>query len=303
MLMKQWSSRRADIEDRVALLTHQFTEDRARPPTDKESIALAQRANLETREAKHDPRSEAEQRQGWNNQAADLLSDHGIRVMIDSALSPDQRSRQQFASAWLAQTADQVIGQLESHRATWQSWHMYAEAQRQVRDLDVPPEQVADVVERLVDTVTARLINLTPDLDPITEPTALRRSDGVSVYRHTGADHFTSAAMLAAELRIVDAAGTVGPQAPDPVDVELALMAATLEQPCLNEGQRALVLALVADTRQVALALAPAGAGKTTAMSDFATTLYDLVYEVVGYAPSAAAAPRSTDATGTPEET
>src|SRR3546814_9344806 len=96
-----------------------------------------------------------------NNQAADLLSDHGIRVMIDSALSPDQRSRQQFASAWLAQTADQVIGQLESHRATWQSWHMYAEAQRQVRDLDVPPEQVADVVERLVDTVTARLINLT----------------------------------------------------------------------------------------------------------------------------------------------
>src|SRR3546814_12804205 len=122
MLMKQWSSRRADIEDRVALLTHQFTEDRARPPTDKESIALAQRANLQTREATHDPRSEAEQRQGWNNQAADLLSDHGIRVLIASAISSAPRSRQQFAYACLAHTADTVHGQIQSHRATTPPW-------------------------------------------------------------------------------------------------------------------------------------------------------------------------------------
>ncbi|UUZ58575.1 relaxase domain-containing protein [Nocardioides sp. B-3] len=130
-LMKRWSSRRADIEDRVAVLTREFTEDHGRPPTDKESIALAQRANLETREAKHDPRSESEQRRGWHNQAADLLGERGIRIMLDSALTPDQRSRPEFTSVWLAQAADQVIGQLESHRATRQSWHMYAEAQRQ----------------------------------------------------------------------------------------------------------------------------------------------------------------------------
>ncbi len=303
VLMKRWSSRRADIEDRVAALTGEFTEDHGRPPTDKELIALAQRANLETREAKHDPRSEAEQRHGWHNQAAELLGDRGIRVMIDSAVTPDRRSRPQFTSPWLAQASDRVIGQLEAHRATWQSWHMYAEAQRQVRDLDVPPEQVPEVVEHLVDAVTARLVNLTPDLDPLTEPTALRRSDGASLYRHTGADRFTSTAMLAAEQRIVDAADTVGPQAPDPVDVELALMAATLEQPCLNEGQRALVLALVADPRQVALALAPAGAGKTTAMSVLATTAHELGYEVVGLAPSAAAAAVLTEATGIPADT
>ncbi|EON22118.1 DNA primase catalytic core [Nocardioides sp. CF8] len=302
-LMRRWSSRRADIEDRVAVLTREFTEVHGRSPTDKESIGLAQRANLETREAKHDPRSEAEQRQGWHHQAADLLGEGGIRIMLDSALTPDQRSRPEFTSLWLAQAADQVIGQLESHRATWQSWHMYAEAQRQVRDLDVPPDRVAEAVEHLVDAVTARLINLTPDLDPITEPTALRRSDGMSVYRHTGADHFTSHAMLAAEQRIVEAAGTVGPRAPDPVDVELALMAANLEQPSLNEGQRALVLALVADSRQVALALAPAGAGKTTAMSVLAGTAHDLGYEVVGLAPSAAAAAVLTEATGIPADT
>ena len=264
---------------------------------------MAQRANLETRQAKHEPRSEADQRSTWHSEAADLFGERGLRVMVDTALNPDQPPRTQITSAWLASTADEVITELESHRATWQSWHMYAEAQRQVRDLDLAPGQVADVVEHLVDAVTTRLVNLTPDLDPITEPAALRRSDGVSVYRHTGADHFTSPAMLAAEQRIIDAAGTVSAVAPDPVDVELALMAATLDQPALNEGQRELVQALVADPRQVALALAPAGAGKTTAMSVLAQTAHDLGYEVVGLAPSAAAAAVLTEATGIPAET
>ena len=302
-LMKRWSSRRADIEDRVAELTDEFTERHGRPPTDKESIALAQRANLETRQAKHEPRSEADQRITWHAEAADLFGERGLRVMVDTALNHDRPPRTQITSAWLASTADEVITELESHRATWQSWHMYAEAQRQVRDLDLAPGQVADVVEHLVDAVTTRLVNLTPDLDPITEPAALRRSDGVSVYRHTGADHFTSPAMLAAEQRIIDAAGTVSAVAPDPVDVELALMAATLDQPALNAGQRELVQALVADPRQVALALAPAGAGKTTAMSVLAQTAHDLGYEVVGLAPSAAAAAVLTEATGIPAET
>jgi len=39
-----------------------FQRDHGRPPTATESVALAQEANLEIREAKHDPRSEAEQR-------------------------------------------------------------------------------------------------------------------------------------------------------------------------------------------------------------------------------------------------
>ena len=33
--------------------------------------------------------------------------------MLDSALTPDQRSRPEFTSVWLAQAADQVIGQLD----------------------------------------------------------------------------------------------------------------------------------------------------------------------------------------------
>jgi conjugative relaxase-like TrwC/TraI family protein len=302
-LSARWSRRRSEIEERVEELAGEFAGNRGRRPNDKERIALAQRANLETREAKHEPRSEAEQRTTWHGEAADLLGERGLLIMVDTALRPDPAPTQQVSAAWLTEAADRVIRELEAHRASWQSWHMYAEAQRQVRGLTIAPEQTPQVIEHLVDAVANQLINLTPGLDPITEPTALKRSDGVSVYRHTGADHFTSPRILEAEARIVDAAGTEATRSPDPVDVDLALMAAALEGPELNHGQRDLVRSLVADPRHVALALAPAGSGKTTAMSALAQVAQDLGYDVVGLAPSAAAAAVLTDATGIPSET
>jgi ATP-dependent exoDNAse (exonuclease V) alpha subunit len=80
-------------------------------------------------------------------------------------------------------------------------------------------------------------------------------------------------------------------------------MAATLDGPTLNDGQCELVRSLVADPRQVALALAPAGAGKTTAMSALTTVCRNLGYDVVGLAPSAAAAAVLGEVTGMPTET
>jgi conjugative relaxase-like TrwC/TraI family protein len=302
-LSARWSRRRSDIEERVEELAGDFADNHRRRPNEKQRIALAQRANLETRDPKHEPRSEAEQRTTWHGEAANLLGERGLLIMVDTALHPDPAPKRQLSKAWLTEAADRVIRELEAHQATWQSWHMYAEAQRQVRSLTIAPEQIPQVIEHLIDAATNQLINLTPDLDPITEPTALRRSDGVSVYRHTGADHFTSRRILEAEARIISAAGTDATRSPDPVDVDLALMAAALDGPELSDGQRELVRSLVADPRHVALALAPAGSGKTTAMSVLAKVAHDLGYDVIGLAPSAAAAAVLAEATGIPAET
>jgi conjugative relaxase-like TrwC/TraI family protein len=302
-LCARWSRRRSDIEDRQGVLAAAFTIRHGRHPTAKESIALAQRANLETREAKHEPRSEAEQRATWREQALQELGTIGIDRMIRAALTPTPTPRTQVSSKWLAEAGERVITELEAHRATWQIWHIYAEAQRQIRELDVPSDQVGQVVEHMVDAVTGSLIKLTPDLDPVIDPQMLRRSDGVSVYRHTGADHYTSQRILDAEQRILEAAGRTTGTRPDPVDVELALMAASLDGPVLNDGQRELVRALLSDPRQVALALAPAGAGKTTAMRVLAQVCQDLGYDAVGFAPSAAAAAVLGEATGMRSDT
>ena len=51
------------------------------------------------------------------------------------------------------------------------------------------------------------------------------------------------------------------------------------------------------------LAIAPAGAGKITAMRTLVQAWTDSGGEVVGLAPSAAAAPQLRDATGAPAET
>ncbi|HEU5042918.1 MAG TPA: MobF family relaxase [Nocardioidaceae bacterium] len=303
MLCEQWSRRRRDIDVRTDELVADFTAAHGRPPTTKEWFALQQRANLETRAPKHEARSEAEQRNTWRAEAVQELGLLGLDHLIEAALHPPVADRQQISAAWMNEAAARVVSELEDRRATWQSWHLYAEAQRQVRGIDTPVDQVGAAVEYLVASAAQSLINLTPDRDPITVPAALRRSDGTSVYRHTGADHFTSQRILDAEQRIVDAAARSCATAIDPLDVELALMKAELDGATLNAGQHELVRTMVGSPRQVVLALAPAGSGKTTAMSALAGVFEDLGYATIGLAPSAAAAAVLGEATGMPTET
>jgi hypothetical protein len=56
-LLAKWSSRRRAIDASRGVLAADFQVEQGRPPTAAEAIALAQRAILETREAKHEPRS------------------------------------------------------------------------------------------------------------------------------------------------------------------------------------------------------------------------------------------------------
>ena len=56
-LNQRWSTRRAHINTRRGELAIQFQQDHGRPPTPVEAIHLAQQATLETRDAKHEPRS------------------------------------------------------------------------------------------------------------------------------------------------------------------------------------------------------------------------------------------------------
>ncbi len=72
-LNQRWSTRRAHINTRRGELAIQFQHDHGRPPTPVEALHLAQQATLETRDAKHEPRSLAEQRATWLNEAAAVL--------------------------------------------------------------------------------------------------------------------------------------------------------------------------------------------------------------------------------------
>ncbi|WP_159540979.1 MobF family relaxase [Aeromicrobium sp. 9AM] len=291
-LNQEWSKRRRDINVRQGELADAFQQMHGRPPTPFEAIGLAQQANLETRDSKHEPRSLTEQRAAWRVEAASTL---GSRTTVDSmaaeALSPALTHRQEISATWVAATANQVVGALEAHRATWKKSHVYAEVQRQMRGAEIAPVHVDAAVGWVIDHVLEQMsINLTPDLDAISDPEQLTRADGSSVYRHTGRDLFTSPRILDAEQQIMTAADR-GDGRVVPTDaVELALLESGANGTTLNRGQAELVREMAASGRRVQVGIAAAGSGKTTAMRALASAWHDAGGHVVGLAPSAAAA-------------
>ena len=141
-LNQRWSTRRAHIKVRQGELAVTFQRDHGRPPTPVEALQLAQQATLETREAKHEPRSLAEQRATWRAEAEQVLGGRrAVKAMIRWALSPRPAAGVTVDAAWVAETADRVLAAVEEHRSTWQMWHVRAEAQRCVRTTDVRTQQ------------------------------------------------------------------------------------------------------------------------------------------------------------------
>ena len=151
-LCRAWSSRRTDIEQLSTELATKFRADHGRPPTALEMIHLAQQANLATRQAKHEPRTLADQRTTWRHQADALLGQHGVDRMLHTALTPTPQRLPDLTSDWFDQKAARVLSELEAGRATWQSWHVRAEALRQLAGLPIPPEQLNEVIDRLIAT-------------------------------------------------------------------------------------------------------------------------------------------------------
>ncbi|GIG23327.1 hypothetical protein Cch01nite_40510 [Cellulomonas chitinilytica] len=329
VLADRWSSRRASIEARRAELATQFQNTHGRPPSPIESIQLAQQATLETREAKHEPRSLDEQRLAWAREARQVLgSDEAVELMTAHALHRADARPERVDAAWVRQAARAVLDALQVRRSHWKRWHVEAEALRRIRGTDVRTEDVENVVSLVVDEVLTRhSVPLTTSGDELTIgrpgapaaaarryadepagaasllPAALRRSDGASVYTVAGAQLFTSPELLTAEARIVDHASHFdGPKA-SPAAVEAAFAQSAEAGLPLNAGQATLVREMASSGARLQLAIAPAGAGKTTAMRALVAAWRHDGGDVVGLAPSAAAAAVLGDSTGAASDT
>jgi len=287
-----WSSRRAAIDARRAELAAQFQADHRRPPTEIEAIALAQQATLETRAAKHEPRSFAEQRAAWREQAINVLGNpRAITRMVATVTAGKRQPAPAVTEDFVAATATTVLGEVQSTRATWQVWHVRAEAERQARAAGIGLNDMDSAVDRI--TAAA----LTPDSsirlgvdDPIVEPSALRRSDGSSVYRVAGSRLHTSQRIIDAERGLLAAAGRRDGRTVSDTQVGLALAESAANRFELNPAQAQMVRELATSGARVQVAIAPAGSGKTTAMRVLSRAWTDSGGDIIGLAPSARAA-------------
>jgi conjugative relaxase-like TrwC/TraI family protein len=298
-LNQRWSTRRAHINIRRGELAIQFQHDHGRPPTAVEALHLAQQATLETRDAKHEPRSLTQQRATWLSEAAAVLgSSEAVASMVQTALAPPAETAPIADTRWIAQTASHITAVMEQSRSTWQMWHVRAEAQRQVRTIDTPAEHAAALVALLVDEVLDRRSIALAARDHIEEPKVLRRVDGSSVYTVAGADLYTSQRILDAEQRLLTAAGRRGGASVEQTAVDLALLEMAANGTALDAGQAFLVRRMCSSGARLQLAIAPAGAGKTTAMRALTLAWTQDSGQVLGLAPSAAAAAILRDQTG-----
>jgi conjugative relaxase-like TrwC/TraI family protein len=290
-LNRFWSARTADIDARRGELSAAFQFELGRPPTPIEALHLNQRANLETRQAKHTPRSLAEQRAAWHQEAVTVLgSRDAITAMVgastgrsDATVTVDER--------WVANTVGRVLEVVSSGRATWQSWHVRAEAERQAR--------ASGVALAVLDTAVARVVAraLSPGLsvalgtsDGPAEPKVLQRADGSSVYTVSGSQLYTSETVMAAERALVAAAQRADGRVVSESVVDLALLESAANGVTLNPAQAHLVREMATSGARLQLAIAPAGSGKTTAMAVLARAWKDSGGTVIGLAPSAVAA-------------
>ena len=209
--------------------------------------------------------------------------------MVARALNPGRHEVQLVDEGWLQATAAQVVSVVQRHRSWWQSWHVKAEALRQVRMAGVPDFESA--VDRITELALDRFsVRLSPAGDGIREPAALLRPDGSSVYTVAGSAIYTSRAILDAESRLLAMAGRRDGMVAGERSISLALLATLANGTPLNAKQVELVRTMASSGARVQLAIAPAGAGKTTAMSALALAWREAGGEVFGLAPSATAA-------------
>jgi DNA primase catalytic core len=293
-LPQHWSKRRASIDVRRAALAAKFQADRGRPPTANEARELAQQANLETRQRKHEPRSYAEHRATWRAEALAVLGGEArLREYVQRALHPPGRcpSPQQITTRWVDETAHQVLVAVQSSRAVWQENHVRAEAERRVRAAGIRRGDLDRAVDALIAQALSPELSLPLDsAEPVSEPAALRRSDGTSVYVVAGSKLYTSRDIVAAEQVIIAAAARRDGHKIGAATIDMALLESSANGVELNPGQVRLVRELATSGARVQLALAPAGTGKTTAMRVLSRAWAGDGGMVVGLAPSAAAA-------------
>lgn len=295
-LIELFSGRRRDIVERRGDLVEQFRQRHHRMPTTIEMIRLAQQANLETRQAKHEPKSLAEQREQWRDQAINEVGEAVVDELPKRAAGVKGGPAPALVDDALIHTlADATLAAVAGKRAQWSRHHVYAEALRQVRSMNLAAIDRHAAVDRIVAMALSPELSVPIGIDPEVDapvPDELRRSDGTSVYRMAGGQLYTSVAVLEAEERIVAAAGSGGARTASAGDIDLAVLewSANNNGRTLNTSQAALVRAVAGSDRVLTLAMAPAGTGKTTAMGALAAVWQSAGGTITALSPQASTA-------------
>ncbi|MBF4999136.1 relaxase domain-containing protein [Nocardia sp. BSTN01] len=313
-LIRYWSRRDAAIRNRLGELTVDFHQQIGREPTPVEVWNLAQVATLQTRPAKHLSRSWAEQRRDWRAQAVTVLGDHhALDQVVATTLNRAPAPSPVVDEDRIADIAGEVVEVVSAQRSVWQHHHIRAETERRTRAL-TDRDTWASIVDSVVGEALSPRNSLArgdpeiaaePDLATVPEP--FQRRDGASVYTRSGSQTYTSAHQLDIEYRLAELSVQPGARTIDESFVAAAIDDYNTDPANqgkkLNAGQTAMVTRFAISPARIAVASAPAGTGKTTAMRVLVDAWCASGGTVLGLAPEAAPAAVLAEATRVRVET
>ena len=293
-LMTEFSQRTAAIEDRKTALISEYPAAHGRQPTDVEVLKLRQRATLETRPTK-EHRSLGELTRGWRGRAERYTGEDQcswVAGLADRNDLPLLRAGD-LADEILADAAGVAVQSVAERRATFSRANVLAEVHRQFHGVRFasPAERIA-VAERTADLALARsLLVSAPELHHT--PERLRRADGSSRFRAKGHEVYTTATLLEAEARLLEAGREVGGPAAS-MGIVAAVTGANLpgRDHRLNIDQALAVERIATSGHSLDVLVGSAGTGKSTTMAGL-RAVWEAEHgagSVLGLAPSATAA-------------
>ena len=282
-LLAVFSKRTADIDAALADKLVDFRRRESREPSRWERAAMTREASAGTRSRKSG-HGAADLTTRWQSEAADA---GWTADLLDAAIDE--------AAAVHASPVDplivpDVVDAVSQKRSSWSR----ADVLQAICDRQRPVSQQsghgwAATLQRATDHVLAQLV----DLDP-PGTTAVRQSDGRSVWIEPTAPRFTSEMVLAQEEAIVTWAMAAQADAPT--------SSTTVIRDGLDPLQAAAAAAVAGHDRLV-LVVGPAGAGKTRMLTAAAADVHAHGRVVFAVAPTAKAARTVERDTGIPAAT
>ena len=293
-LLTLFSARSTQIEVHLRGLLTAFTAEHGRDPTRREILRLRQQATLASRPEKTvAPLGDLFAR--WRTQATQSTGQSAEQLVADALrVTQVPISADAVPAELVHRFAQATLAGVGERRSTWTRPNLLAEAARATRLLRVsdPGERVA-LLDRVVDAAIASCVALDPP-EVFTSPARFRRADGTSAFTRPDEHAYTTAAVLAAEARLLAATTTL--DAPRLQDDDLAAAAARIPPGApgrhLSADQQAAVAAIAASARRVDVLVGPAGTGKTRTLRALRAG-WEHVHgrsSVIGLAPSSTAA-------------
>jgi len=283
-LREVFSKRSEQIEQAVTAKVAEFVGRQGRDPNQWELAAIKREAAVDTRSHKSG-NGVAELVTRWQDEAGGVGWDEF--ALIDAV----EEAGRQLPTEPQSVNVDEIIAALSTGGSTWSRANIVSALSDVARpDRRADGELWAEVIERAVDQIVERCVELDPD-----HPAAPRRlSDGRSMWLEPTSPHITTDEILREEDLVL--AWALDAQTDEPMPSTIVGIDG------LDVLQAEAAAAVSGDDRLV-LVIGPAGAGKTTMLRASVDGLNADGRAVFGVAPSAKAARVLERETGVPADT